>query len=168
MDSNPRLIHKNTKVLETETGSLYIEEQNPTSVAVVAIRGEHLVLVRQFRHQLKGETIELPGGGLEDDEDPEMGAKRELLEETGIKADTMTYIGSFHPQPYFTNRFSHLFFTTDTASTGDQCLDEDEDISVMMMPVKEVLDSIRAGHYKDGELGYALFLCIVRGLIKPT
>ncbi|MGM7700139.1 NUDIX hydrolase [Pseudalkalibacillus sp. Hm43] len=166
MGFKPLLRHRDTTVNETKTGSLFIEESESASVAVVAMRGTNLVVVEQYRHQLGKNTFELPGGGLDSGEEPIAGARRELEEETGIQAGKLIPLGTFFPQPYFTNRHSHLFFTEETHQTGMQNLDEDEDISVHQIPVSEVLESIEQGHYADGELGYALFLCMLKGYIR--
>lgn len=166
MGFKPLLKHRDTTVFETRSGSLFIEESESASVAVVALRGNHLIIVEQYRHQLDKNTFELPGGGLETGESPESGARRELEEETGIKAEKLVYLGTYHPQPYFTNRFSHLFFTDDTMNNGAQNLDDDEKITVRQIPIDEVLDSINQGHFSDGELGYGIFLCMIKGLIS--
>ncbi len=166
MGFKPLLRHRDTTVNETKTGSLFIEESEAASVAVVALRGTDLIVVEQYRHQLGKNTFELPGGGLDAGEEPIVGARRELKEETGIQASQLIPLGTFYPQPYFTNRHSHLFFTEDTNLTGAQNLDEDENIFVHQIPVNEVLASIEQGHYTDGELGYALFLCMLKGYMK--
>jgi ADP-ribose pyrophosphatase len=160
------LKHRDTTVFETRSGSLFIEESESASVAVVALRDNHLIVVEQYRHQLGETTFELPGGGLELGEEPETGARRELEEETGAKAEKLVYLGTYHPQPYFTNRFSHLFFTEETMHNGVQNLDDDEHITVRHIPIEEVLDSITQGHFSDGELGYGIFLCMIKGLIS--
>ncbi|WP_221568830.1 NUDIX hydrolase [Alkalihalobacillus sp. TS-13] len=159
------LEHRGSTVFETKSGSLFIEESEVASVAVVVLHEGNLTLVRQYRHQMDQQTIELPGGGLEHGEQPENGAKRELDEETGITVDRLTYLGPYHPQPYFTNRLSHLFFTNSIKSSGNQKLNDDEEIEVIQMPLNDVLKSIQDGKIQDGELGYALFLCQLNGYI---
>ncbi|MCF6411021.1 NUDIX hydrolase [Pseudalkalibacillus salsuginis] len=161
----PLLHHKESTVFETKSGSLFIEEKKAASVAVVVLHEGKITLVKQFRHQMAELTFELPGGGLESNEDAEQGAKRELKEETGIVAEQFTYLGKFHPQPYFINRFSHLYFTDSITSFGNQKLDEDEEIEVVHMPVSIVFKTIREGKISDGELGYALFLCQLNGFL---
>jgi ADP-ribose pyrophosphatase len=42
-----------------------------------------LVLVRQYRHNLKAHVIEFPAGTISEGEEPEAAALRELEEETG-------------------------------------------------------------------------------------
>lgn len=52
-----------------------------------------LVMVRQFRPARGGFTLEMPAGGVDDNEDPAQAARRELLEETGYLADEWVSLG---------------------------------------------------------------------------
>ncbi|MGA8367341.1 MAG: NUDIX hydrolase, partial [Candidatus Acidiferrales bacterium] len=57
-------------------------------VVVLAATAEGpLLLVRQYRPAVGKETLELPGGHVEDGESPEAAARRELAEETGYEAE---------------------------------------------------------------------------------
>src|ERR1700726_2306813 len=66
-------------------------------------------VVKQYRHGALRVMMELPGGVVEAGEDPLMAAKRELLEETGIRATQWRACGNFSPNPAtHTNRF-HVY-----------------------------------------------------------
>ena len=57
-------------------------------VNVVPITTENeLVLVRQYRHGSQEITLEIPGGIIDPGETPAQAAARELLEETGYRAE---------------------------------------------------------------------------------
>src|SRR5881628_3888689 len=61
----------------------------PTWVSVVALTKENKALfVKQYRHGLGVESIELPGGVVDAGETPEQGAKREVMEETGYEFES--------------------------------------------------------------------------------
>ena len=51
-----------------------------------------VILVRQYRNAEDGLVLEIPAGKLEPNEDPLICAKRELEEETGMKAKCMDKI----------------------------------------------------------------------------
>ena len=52
--------------------------------------------------------------------------KRELLEETGVKAGEMTYMGEFYADPGFTDQKMHVCATHDIISIGEQKLEVTE------------------------------------------
>src|SRR5690349_3163193 len=58
-------------------------------------KDQKVVLVRQYRHGVKEVLLELPGGVIEDGEDPLAGIQRELLEETGYTSYVFIDIGNF-------------------------------------------------------------------------
>ena len=68
------------------------------AVCVIAMTSEQqILLVKQYRPAVNCETMELPGGHVQNNETPEETARRELLEETGFKADSIELIGSIFP-----------------------------------------------------------------------
>ena len=54
------------------------------SVVVLAKDGDQLLLIRQYRAAVDDYVIQLPGGGVGEEEDLESAARREMLEETGF------------------------------------------------------------------------------------
>ncbi|WP_460519972.1 NUDIX domain-containing protein [Flindersiella endophytica] len=62
-----------------------------------------------------------PGGGVEPGEDPETAARRELLEETGLRIDTLLpYWSGLRPAPSGTGKQVHYYyFTATTQATQD-------------------------------------------------
>src|SRR4051812_30940479 len=58
-----------------------------------------VVLVRQWRQPIGSFTLELPGGGVEGGENPRETVRRELLEETGYRAEDLSGLVSVRTSP---------------------------------------------------------------------
>ncbi|HIL49306.1 MAG TPA: NUDIX hydrolase, partial [Acidimicrobiia bacterium] len=68
--------------------------RHPGAVAVVAIDGGDVVLVRQYRPVLDREMLEIPAGKLDvEGEDRPTAARRELVEEAGLYAHDLVELG---------------------------------------------------------------------------
>ncbi len=81
-----------------------------TIVPVIREGGEEkFLMVRQFRHGSETVTLEFPAGTVEPGEDPAATAERELLEETGYRADRIALAGRVNPNPAFMNNYTHTF-----------------------------------------------------------
>ena len=77
---------------------------HPGGVAVLALDEDKTVyLVRQYRYPIQQLLLELPAGKLDHgaEEDPVLGAQRELSEETGLEAAEWTYLGYTLASPGF-------------------------------------------------------------------
>lgn len=78
--------------------------------AVVPVTDDgNVILVRQYRQPVGGATLELPGGGVELEEDPRDAARKELLEETGYRAESLEHLTSVHTSPGRSTEVCHLF-----------------------------------------------------------
>ncbi|MBB3859120.1 8-oxo-dGTP pyrophosphatase MutT (NUDIX family) [Novosphingobium hassiacum] len=82
----------------------------PDWVNVIAFTSAgNLALVRQFRHGIGEETIELPGGIVDRGTDPFVSAKTELLEEVGLEATEWQAVGSFRPNAALQDNWCHTY-----------------------------------------------------------
>jgi ADP-ribose pyrophosphatase len=85
------------KNVEGSSGPHYsLQTKDYVSVVAVTEDGRFL-LVRQFRPAVDRMTLELPSGHVEPGETPEQAARKELLEETGYRAETFTLLGNLSP-----------------------------------------------------------------------
>jgi 8-oxo-dGTP pyrophosphatase MutT (NUDIX family) len=128
-----------------------------TVVPLIRKDGEDFfIMVRQYRHGSMSVTTEFPAGTLEQGEDAEEAALRELQEETGYVAGKMTWLGGVNPNPaFFTNTFT-AFLAEDLTATGVQNLDEHEYVDYELIPVKDVINRMGSGEYSNGTMLMAL------------
>jgi 8-oxo-dGTP pyrophosphatase MutT (NUDIX family) len=121
-------------------------------------RGSEFVMVRQWRHGAQELSLEFPGGVLEKDEDAAVGAKRELLEETGYAAGKIQKLGEFSPNPAIMSNRVHFFLASDLKSPEAQKLDEDEFVEVETVPWEDVLHGLGKAPYIHALMGTAMAL----------
>jgi ADP-ribose pyrophosphatase len=113
-------------------------------------------LITQYRYAADGPLIEIPAGRLNPGEDPQVCARRELLEEVGVKAGRVERLTTIWTTPGFTDERIHLFWASDL--TADKHAREpDEFIEVTPKPLSEALTLIRNGGISDSKT----ILCIL-------
>ena len=119
---------------------------------------EYFIMERQFRHGSASITTEFPAGLIEKGEDPEAAAKRELLEETGIKAGKLTKLADICPNSAFMANRAHFYLAEDLDYTGTRNFDENEDIQTVCLPVKKVLAQMGKDSMDNGIMLISCFL----------
>jgi 8-oxo-dGDP phosphatase len=117
---------------------------------------DRVCVVKQYRHGASRVMMELPGGVIEAGEDPLEAAKRELLEETGIRASHWRACGDFSPNPAtHTNRF-HVFACRVQSIEAPQP-DASEEIRSDFLTLDQVRVAIETGDF--GQLLHIGALC---------
>ena len=127
----------------------------PDAVAVVALKNNTILLVKQYRYAVGKPILEIPAGKLDEDEDPLTCAKRELEEETGYVAKSWRSLGFVYVSAGFTNEKIHLYLAQDLEFT-EQKLDRGEFLESGEYPLEEVLDLINSGEINDAKTLCAL------------
>ena len=123
--------------------SFYVMEYPDWANAFCLTKEGQVVMVKQYRHGLGEESIELPGGVVEADESLDDGVKRELLEETGYRFDKVEYLGKISANPSTTNNLMHMYLATGGEKVAEQNLDEEEEVEVLYFSINEVKQMVR-------------------------
>lgn len=115
----------------------------------------NIIFVRQFRYPIKSESLELPAGKLEPDENPDFAAKRELEEETGYVSDNWVKLGYIHTSVGFCDEKLYLYLVRDLKFKNENP-DEDEIIRCEEYSLSQVLEMIDNGTINDSKTLCAL------------
>ena len=125
---------------------------------VLAItKDNQAVLIRQYRHGVQDVMWEIPGGVVEDDENPIEGVKRELLEETGYTSSNIILLGKFYPNPALQTNTMFCYLALDAEKVTEQHLDGAEEIEVHLVPLDDILSMIQRGEFLHALQVAALF-----------
>jgi 8-oxo-dGTP pyrophosphatase MutT (NUDIX family) len=122
----------------------------------------NIVMIKQYRAGIDEVCIEIPGGIIDEDEDPILAAKRELIEETGYSCERIRLLKKVSGNPAIQNNFVFLYLAEGVKAYTEQNLDEDEKIEVFEKPMKEVKSMLEEGqiHHPYASLSLMLTLNI--------
>jgi ADP-ribose pyrophosphatase len=107
-----------------------------------------VVVAEQFRPGPNRAMNELPGGMIEEGEDPEVAARREFREETGYEAGTMELLGVAHHDGFATAPDIY-FIAFDCRKVDEPALDPNEWIVPKEMTIADFLQSAKEGRVTD-------------------
>ncbi len=132
--------------------------KHPGAVAVIAVTDEgKLVLVEQYRKALERSIVEIPAGKLEPGEEPAMTARRELEEETGYGAHSLTYLQTFATSPGFADEIIHLYVAKDLYIIDNKAaLDEDEFVELLEVSLEEAQSMVGDRRIFDAKTAFAV------------
>jgi len=134
--------------------STFVEVVCPEWVVVIPMfrDGDGTLMVvaeRQYRHGSESVTREFPAGIVEKGEKPIVAGKRELLEETGMKAGKWTELARVSPNNAFMTNTQSFFLAEDLEIVSGQRLDDNEEIQVYVEPLKSYIEKIGTGEYSN-------------------
>jgi ADP-ribose pyrophosphatase len=104
-----------------------------------------IIVERQYKHGVGRVSLMLPGGVIEDGEDPLVTAQRELLEETGYVAGAWQHLGSFVTDANHLGARAHLFAARCARQVARPDSGDLEDIEVVLMNPDEIIRAVRDG-----------------------
>jgi len=131
---------------------------HPGGMTMVPVKEDKtLVLVKQWRRVTGEILIELPAGTLEKGEDPLAGAQRELQEEIGYRADSITLMAGMYMAPGYCNEYLHFYLAKNLVH--DPLVGDDSDeIDVIGVSLEEAEEMILRGEIKDAKTVAGLYL----------
>lgn len=119
------------------------------AAAILAIDDGHVILVEQYRVPLGRPCLEIPAGLVGDDdgasdESAITAAHRELEEETGYRAETITDLGMFFSSPGMVSEGFSLLRAEGLTRVGEGGGTDGEDITVHRVALKHLAQFVEA------------------------
>lgn len=131
----------------------YYIKTSDASVCVVALTTDgKVILTRQFRPGPQKILTELPGGFVDEGEDPQTAAARELLEETGYKGE-MEFVAEYYDDAYSEQKMS-CFVAKNCVKVSDPEQTATEHSEAVVISVDEFRKLLRSGQMTDLQAGY--------------
>ena len=139
------------------TTKLDIVEHHGSVVLIPIDDAGNLLFVRQYRHAAGADILELPAGTLDEGEQPELCAARELREETGFAARKIESLGGFYLAPGYSTEYMYVYLATGLYHNPLQA-DENEFLQVETIPLADALQMSTTGSLPDAKSLAALWL----------
>jgi len=148
-----RKIEERTYLTPTNSKEKYWIRNEQKVATILALTPEKkVILCRQFRHGPNKILSELPGGLVNEKEEPIVSAERELLEETGYRGK-IELVTPYFDDSYST-RISYAFVATNCKKVSKQKLDATEFIEVRLFSLPKFKKHLQSGNLTDIEVGY--------------
>ncbi|ALS01276.1 ADP-ribose pyrophosphatase [Enterococcus silesiacus] len=142
---------------ETSTRELVF---HPGAVAVIPITADNkLIMVKQFRKPMEKVLLEIPAGKIDPGEHdyPKETAERELEEETGYRANQLTFVTSMYVSPGFANELLHIYLAEDLEKVPNpRPQDDDEVLELYTLTLEEAKAEIATGLICDAKTIFAV------------
>jgi ADP-ribose pyrophosphatase len=135
---------------------------NRVVVIIPVTRMGELLLIRQYRPVVDSYVVELPAGLVESDEDDLAAGRRELIEETGYDADTITLLTEGVMSTGINTERWHILLAEDVRKAeekvrGEHTADEGEDIEVIRVPFGDVHGALERYRREGDEVDLRIY-----------
>jgi len=141
-------------VLNNQHKAKRIYVKHPGGAAIIALTSDNkLCLVKQYRHPIKGMSLEIPAGKKDSkDEDGLLCAKRELEEETGYQSDDVTLLYKMYPCIGYSDEILDIYLAKNIYKVEQPLqADEDEFIDINFYTKDEVKQLLKTEKIIDAK-----------------
>lgn len=129
----------------------------PAVVLVPVTEEGKILFVRQFRLGAEKELLELPAGMINEGEDPDPAAERELQEETGYESLNIIKLGGFYASAGYCSEYLNIYLARDL-KWNPLPQDDDEFLSSIAMDIEEAYEAVDSGEIEDSKTIAALLM----------
>lgn len=139
--------------------------RHPGAVIILPILADgRVVLIRNFRASVEGSLLELPAGTRSVGEDPSVCAHRELIEETGYEAGSLSPLSAFYTSPGLSDEWMWAFVARGLHEVGRRP-EDDEWMTVEPTPGGRALEMVASGEIRDAKTMLVLLMAARAGVI---
>jgi len=128
-----------------EIADYWISEYPPWVNVVAVTQNDRLVFVRQFRPGIGAVHYELPAGVVEQGEELEAAARRELLEETGFGGGRWSLLASLSANPALQNNMTTTYLAEGVESIRPPAPEQTEDLRIHLVKLSDAVGLIDSG-----------------------
>jgi 8-oxo-dGTP pyrophosphatase MutT (NUDIX family) len=146
--------------LGKEVNYSYVESTDDSAYIVPVSDEGHIYLIRQYRYPHKQNYWEIPAGRIPYEEDLAEGAKRELVEETGLAAQKIATLGVLLSTPGITNFKSTVFVAQGLTQTGGTLDEVDGILEAKAFTIPEIKEMVRSGKVQCSVSIAAIYMAI--------
>ncbi|MFW6116876.1 MAG: NUDIX hydrolase [bacterium] len=132
----------------------YYQLEQPDYAVVFALtESSEVISLWRYKHGPRNVNLGLPAGYVMPDESPLEAAQRELLEETGYKADSWRHLGSFTVDGNRGCGKAHMYLAQELHAIAEPAPDDLEEVELEIMGLEELNLHLQSG--KVATLGAA-------------
>ena len=143
-------LHRATVQLPNGATSYREYLKHPGAVMIIPLfENGDVLLERQYRYPMRKVFIEFPAGKKDAGEAPLETAKRELLEETGYRAERYTHVTDIHNALAYCDEVIHFYLAEGLIQAGEQQVDDNEFVQVLRVPLSQLMTWIKNGWVSD-------------------
>ncbi|WP_372721187.1 NUDIX hydrolase [Novipirellula sp.] len=140
-------------------GKTYVREvvRHPGAVVILPLLDDDTLVMIENNRPSVGETLlELPAGTREPDEPAEQTAFRELIEETGYQAKSVSLVHEFYSAPGISDELMLLYVARDL-TRGEHAREATEQIENRIASREDVRSWIAEGRIRDAKTLVGLY-----------
>jgi ADP-ribose pyrophosphatase len=141
------------ETISSESGRAKTREiiRHPGACVIVPLLDDGRVcLIKNWRIAVGETLVELPAGTLEPSEPPAKTAERELIEETGYRAQHIEFLHAFYLSPGILDEKMHLYLATGLTA-GETAREEGEEIENWLVPFADAIEMVIRGEIRDAK-----------------
>ncbi len=170
LDKRPwlRVVEQTVRLPDGEVIDDYLLAEAPSYAIIFPVLPDgRIIAVEEYKHGIGRVIWQLPAGILEPDEDPLLGAKRELLEETGYEAGQWQPMGSYYDDSNRGMSLGYYFFATDLVQVAKPDAGDLDEVRPIVLTPAEMRAAIDNGRVAAAGVVASMMLGLERMQLGP-